>query len=151
MVHWMSRILKGLQTKGVVLTGEILRGTAPYRRDHINRFWRKNRDPGRPSYRSFAGLSCSTRTHDPENAGQAFLSSCGRGRRSYCAASASPPTRHAAAFGQTLPRLHTHRMRTANAEFKCKCNRTNSLGIPRSIIRRHTAASVVLADSIHAF
>jgi len=37
-VHGMSRILKGLQAKGYVLTEEILRGTAPYRREHINRF-----------------------------------------------------------------------------------------------------------------
>lgn len=36
--HGMSRILKGLQAKGYVLTEEILRGTAPYRREHINRF-----------------------------------------------------------------------------------------------------------------
>jgi hypothetical protein len=34
----MSRILKNLQAKGYVLTEEILRGTAPYRREHINRF-----------------------------------------------------------------------------------------------------------------
>jgi TnpA family transposase len=37
-VHGMSRVLKGLQAKGYVLTEEILRGTAPYRREHINRF-----------------------------------------------------------------------------------------------------------------
>lgn len=37
-VHGMSRILKELQAKGYVLTEEILRGTAPYRREHINRF-----------------------------------------------------------------------------------------------------------------
>lgn len=37
-VHGMSRILKGLQAKGHVLTEEILRGMAPYRREHINRF-----------------------------------------------------------------------------------------------------------------
>lgn len=37
-VHGMSRILKNLQIKGYVLTEEILRGTAPYRREHINRF-----------------------------------------------------------------------------------------------------------------
>ena len=37
-VHGMSRVLKDLQAKGYVLTEEILRGTAPYRREHINRF-----------------------------------------------------------------------------------------------------------------
>ncbi|MCP3656695.1 MAG: Tn3 family transposase [Herbaspirillum sp.] len=37
-VHGMSRILKELQAKGYVLTEEILRSTAPYRREHINRF-----------------------------------------------------------------------------------------------------------------
>lgn len=37
-VHSMSRILKRLQAKGYVLTEEILRGMAPYRRSHINRF-----------------------------------------------------------------------------------------------------------------
>jgi TnpA family transposase len=37
-VHSMSRILKRLQGKGYVLTEEILRGMAPYRRSHINRF-----------------------------------------------------------------------------------------------------------------
>jgi len=37
-VHGMSRVLKGPQAKGYVLTEEILRGTAPYRREHINRF-----------------------------------------------------------------------------------------------------------------
>ncbi len=37
-VHGMSRVLKDLQSKGYVLTEEILRSTAPYRREHINRF-----------------------------------------------------------------------------------------------------------------
>jgi TnpA family transposase len=37
-VHEMSRVLKALQAKGHVLTEEVLRGTAPYRREHINRF-----------------------------------------------------------------------------------------------------------------
>lgn len=37
-VHTMSKILKRLQAKGYVLTEEILRGMAPYRRAHINRF-----------------------------------------------------------------------------------------------------------------
>jgi len=37
-VHQMTRILKSLQAKGDQLTEEILRGTAPYRREHINRF-----------------------------------------------------------------------------------------------------------------
>lgn len=38
-VHTMSKILKRLQGKGCVpLTEEILRGMAPYRRAHINRF-----------------------------------------------------------------------------------------------------------------
>lgn len=37
-VQGMSRVLKELQAKGYVLTEEILRGTAPYRRGHINRF-----------------------------------------------------------------------------------------------------------------
>ena len=37
-VHTMSKILKRLQGKGYVLTEEILRGMAPYRRAHINRF-----------------------------------------------------------------------------------------------------------------
>jgi TnpA family transposase len=37
-VHEMTRVLKTLQAKGHVLTEEILRGTAPYRREHINRF-----------------------------------------------------------------------------------------------------------------
>ena len=37
-VHQMTRILKSLQAKGYQLTEEILRGTAPYRREHINRF-----------------------------------------------------------------------------------------------------------------
>nr|WP_230413909.1 transposase [Undibacterium umbellatum] len=37
-VHGMSRILKNLRAKGYVLTEAILRGTAPFRREHINRF-----------------------------------------------------------------------------------------------------------------
>ncbi|MFJ3318604.1 Tn3 family transposase, partial [Herbaspirillum huttiense] len=37
-VHTMSKILKRLQAKGYTLTEEILRGMAPYRRAHINRF-----------------------------------------------------------------------------------------------------------------
>lgn len=37
-VHGMSIVLKGLQAKGYLLTEEILRGMAPYRRSHINRF-----------------------------------------------------------------------------------------------------------------
>lgn len=37
-VHTMSKVLKRLQGKGYVLTEEILRGIAPYRRAHINRF-----------------------------------------------------------------------------------------------------------------
>ncbi|WP_034293035.1 Tn3 family transposase [Herbaspirillum sp. RV1423] len=37
-VHTMSKILKRLQAKGYQLTEEILRGMAPYRRAHINRF-----------------------------------------------------------------------------------------------------------------
>jgi TnpA family transposase len=37
-VQGMSRVLKDLQAKGFNLTEELLRGTAPYRREHINRF-----------------------------------------------------------------------------------------------------------------
>lgn len=37
-VHQMTRVLKSLQAKGYALTEEVLRGTAPYRREHINRF-----------------------------------------------------------------------------------------------------------------
>ncbi len=37
-VQGMTRVLKSLQAKGFPLTEEILRGTAPYRREHINRF-----------------------------------------------------------------------------------------------------------------
>lgn len=37
-VQGMSKVLKDLQAKGFNLTEEILRGTAPYRREHINRF-----------------------------------------------------------------------------------------------------------------
>ncbi len=37
-VHTMSQVLKRLQAKGYQLTKEILRGMAPYRRAHINRF-----------------------------------------------------------------------------------------------------------------
>lgn len=37
-VHEMTRLLKGLQQKGFVLTEEVLKGLAPYRRSHINRF-----------------------------------------------------------------------------------------------------------------
>lgn len=37
-VHEMTRILKAIQQKGYVLTEEVLRGLAPYRRSHINRF-----------------------------------------------------------------------------------------------------------------
>lgn len=37
-VHNMTRILKGLQAKGYILTEELLNGLGPYRRHHINRF-----------------------------------------------------------------------------------------------------------------
>ncbi|MET3109392.1 TnpA family transposase, partial [Oxalobacteraceae bacterium GrIS 1.18] len=37
-VQGMTRVLKNLQAKGFPLTEELLRGTAPYRREHINRF-----------------------------------------------------------------------------------------------------------------
>jgi len=37
-VHEMTKLLKGIQAKGYVLTEEVLRGLAPYRKGHINRF-----------------------------------------------------------------------------------------------------------------
>jgi len=37
-VQGMTGLLKDLQAKGFPLTDEILRGTAPYRREYINRF-----------------------------------------------------------------------------------------------------------------
>ncbi|PVX36703.1 MULTISPECIES: Tn3 family transposase [Janthinobacterium] len=37
-VHEMTRLLKAIQAKGYVLTEEVLRGLAPYRKGHINRF-----------------------------------------------------------------------------------------------------------------
>lgn len=37
-VHEMTRLLKTIQAKGYVLTEEVLRGLAPYRKGHINRF-----------------------------------------------------------------------------------------------------------------
>ncbi len=37
-VQGMSKVLKDLQAKGFNLTEEILRGMAPYRREHINRY-----------------------------------------------------------------------------------------------------------------
>jgi hypothetical protein len=36
-VHQMTKLLKGIQAKGYVLTEEVLRGLAPYRKGHINR------------------------------------------------------------------------------------------------------------------
>jgi len=47
-VQGMTRVLKELQAKGFPLTEEILRGTAPYRREHINRFGEYPLDLDRP-------------------------------------------------------------------------------------------------------
>jgi TnpA family transposase len=37
-VHEMTRVLKRIQSQGYVLTEQVLKGLAPYRREHINRF-----------------------------------------------------------------------------------------------------------------
>lgn len=47
-VHEMTRLLKDLQSKGFVLTEEVLKGLAPYRRSHINRFGEYMLDLDRP-------------------------------------------------------------------------------------------------------
>lgn len=47
-VQGMTRVLKDLQAKGFPLTEELLRGTAPYRREHINRFGEYPLDLDRP-------------------------------------------------------------------------------------------------------
>ncbi|OWW18699.1 Tn3 family transposase [Noviherbaspirillum denitrificans] len=48
-VQKMTRLLKRLQEKGFVLTEEVLKGLAPYRRSHINRFGEYMLDLERPA------------------------------------------------------------------------------------------------------
>lgn len=47
-VHQMMRLLKRLRGTGFVLTEEVLKGLAPYRRSHINRFGEYMLDLERP-------------------------------------------------------------------------------------------------------